>query len=318
MRILGCHLISTLSANQILAGILITSLSASFTFLSRNSERKVTLLRIVAGVSKMRVLLVEGEAVFAKTISLMLQTKTNAIVEIVDTGEETLERVRHYDYDLVVLNLVLPDIEGCEVIRRIRARGQSIPILVLTGFSRPETKVHALSVGADDVMTKPFDTTEMVARIKAIVRRRNGHSQNSIQLGPLCLDTDSRQVSVEGTVLHLTGKEYATLELLVTRCGVVLTKEMFLNHLYGSYDNEPEIKIIDVFVCKLRHKLAQVGAEGLISTVWGRGYVLRAPNATPQVPVRSLESPLPSDALSHDDVGTDPATDKSMCEVAQG
>ena len=134
--------------------------------------------------------------------------------------------------------------------------------------------MRAFAVGADDFITKPFDHAELVARMQAILRRSKGYSEPTLRVGPLQLNLDSREVSVEGKPVHLTGKEYAILELLVLRKGMVLTKDAFLNHLYGGMD-EPEMKIIDVFVCKLRKKLQSAGAGHLISTVWGRGYMLR-------------------------------------------
>ena len=149
-------------------------------------------------------------------------------------------------------------------------------MLILSGLSRPQAKVKGFGLGADDFITKPFDKAELLARIQAVVRRSKGYSQPTLHIGPLQLNLDSREVSVGGRPVHLTGKEYAILELLVLRKGMVLTKETFLNHLYGGMD-EPEMKIIDVFICKLRKKLAQAGADNLIGTVWGRGYMMREP-----------------------------------------
>lgn len=223
----------------------------------------------------MRVLLVEDEVTAAKGIALMLKSG-GAVVDTADTGEEALELVRHYDYDVVILDLMLPDMDGYEVVRRIRNARIEVPVLILSGLSRPQAKVKGLGLGADDFITKPFDKAELLARIQAVVRRSKGYSQPSLRIGPLLLNLDSREVSVDGRSVHLTGKEYAILELLVLRKGMVLTKETFLNHLYGGMD-EPEMKIIDVFICKLRKKLAQAGADNLIGTVWGRGYMLREP-----------------------------------------
>jgi two-component system cell cycle response regulator CtrA len=223
----------------------------------------------------MRVLLVEDEITAARGIALVLKSGT-AVVDLASSGEEALELVRHYDYDIMVLDLMLPDMEGYEVVRRMRLGRNHTPVLVLSGVSRPEAKVKALGLGADDVMSKPFDKAELLARVQAVVRRSKGFSQPRLRVGPMQLNLDSREVTVNGQEVHLTGKEYAILELLVLRKGMVLTKEAFLNHLYGGMD-EPEMKIIDVFVCKLRKKLALAGADSLIGTVWGRGYMIREP-----------------------------------------
>ena len=213
------------------------------------------------------------------------------VVDQADTGEEALELVRHYDYDIVVLDLMLPDMEGYEVVRRMRAARIDTPVMILSGLTRPQAKVKGLGLGADDFITKPFDKAELLARMQAVVRRSKGFSQPTLRIGGLHLNLDSREVRVGGAPVHLTGKEYAILELLVLRKGMVLTKEAFLNHLYGGMD-EPEMKIIDVFICKLRKKLAAAGAHALIGTVWGRGYMIREPveadAALPQMPALAV------------------------------
>jgi two-component system cell cycle response regulator CtrA len=221
----------------------------------------------------MRVLLIEDDLTAARGLSLMLKS-SGAVVDQADTGEEALELARHYDYDIAVLDLMLPDMEGYEVVRRMRLARIETPVLILSGLSRPQAKVKGLAMGADDFITKPFDKAELLARIQAVVRRSKGFSQPVLRIGRMQLNLDSREVTIEGRLVHLTGKEYAILELLVLRKGMVLTKEAFLNHLYGGMD-EPEMKIIDVFVCKLRKKLAQAGVDNLIGTVWGRGYMIR-------------------------------------------
>jgi two-component system cell cycle response regulator CtrA len=225
-----------------------------------------------------RALLVEDDLMAAKGISLMLKSG-GAVVDEVDSGGEALELVRRYDYDIVVLDLMLPDMEGYDVVRRMRAAMIDIPVLILSGLSRPQAKVKGFVAGADDFITKPFDKAELLARIQAIIRRSKGFSQPHIKIGSLDINLESQEVFVNQTRVQLTGKEYAILELLVLRKGIVLTKEIFLNHLYGGMD-EPEIKIIDVFICKLRKKLQNAGITNLIGTVWGRGYVLRDHAAT--------------------------------------
>jgi two-component system cell cycle response regulator CtrA len=227
----------------------------------------------------MRVLLVEDDAATAQGIEMMLRSE-GYVCDATDMGEDGLEIGKLYDYDIIVLDLMLPDIDGYEVLRRLRAARVQTPILILSGLNGLDDKIKGLGVGADDYLTKPFDKRELIARIQAIVRRSKGHSDSLIRTGKLVVNLDTRTVEVDGQPLHLTGKEYGILELLSLRKGTTLTKEMFLNHLYGGMD-EPELKIIDVFVCKLRKKLASAtGGDNYIETVWGRGYVLRDPVET--------------------------------------
>ena len=224
----------------------------------------------------MRVLLVEDDANTAQSIELILKSE-GYIVDTTDLGEDGLEIGKLYDYDIIILDLMLPDIDGYEVLRRLRSSRVNTPILILSGLSELDNKIKGLGFGADDYLTKPFDRRELLARIQAIVRRSKGHSESVIKTGKLTVNLDTRTVEVESQPLHLTGKEYGILELLSLRKGTTLTKEMFLNHLYGGMD-EPELKIIDVFICKLRKKLANASSgKNYIETVWGRGYVLRDP-----------------------------------------
>jgi len=226
----------------------------------------------------MRVLLVEDDSNTAQSIELMLKSE-NFIVDSTDLGEDGLEIGKLYDYDIILLDLMLPDIDGYEVLRRLRSARVNTPILILSGLSELDNKIKGLGFGADDYLTKPFDKRELIARIQAIVRRSKGHSDSVIRTGKLAVNLDARSVEVEGQPLHLTGKEYGIIELLSLRKGTTLTKEMFLNHLYGGVD-EPRFKIIDVFVSKLRKKLvAATGGDSYIETIWGRGYSLRDPIA---------------------------------------
>ncbi len=224
----------------------------------------------------MRVLLVEDDKATAESLELMLKSE-NFVVDATGLGEDGLEIGKIYDYDIIILDLMLPDIDGYEVLRRLRDARVETPILILSGLTELENKVKGLGFGADDYLTKPFHKSELIARVNAIIRRSKGHAQSVIQTGLLKINLDAHTVEVNAKPLHLTGKEYGILELLSLRKGMTLTKEMFLNHLYGGMD-EPELKIIDVFVCKLRKKLSTAtGGENYIETVWGRGYVLRDP-----------------------------------------
>ena len=230
----------------------------------------------------MRVLIVEDDTATSASIELVLKAE-GFICDTTDLGEDGLEIGKLYDYDIIILDLMLPDIDGYEVLRRLRAARVRTPILILSGLGELDHKIKGLGFGADDFLTKPFDKRELVARIHAIIRRAKGHSESIIRTGRFTVNLDTRTVEVDGKPLHLTGKEYGILELLSLRKGTTLTKEMFLNHLYGGMD-EPELKIIDVFVCKLRKKLAQAaGGDNYIETVWGRGYVLKEPdNSSPK------------------------------------
>ena len=224
----------------------------------------------------MRVLLVEDDPTTQRSIELML-THANLNVYCTDSGEEAIDLAKIYDYDLILLDLNLPDMAGHDVLRQMRGARVGTPILILTGEDDTESKIKGFGSGADDYLTKPFHREELVARIHAIIRRSQGHAQSIIRTGRVEVNLDAKTVEVEGRAVHLTGKEYQMLELLSLRKGTTLTKEMFLNHLYGGMD-EPELKIIDVFICKLRKKLADAtGGDSYIDTVWGRGYVLRDP-----------------------------------------
>mmetsp|Transcript_12685 Transcript_12685/g.20189 ORF Transcript_12685/g.20189 Transcript_12685/m.20189 type:complete len:239 (-) Transcript_12685:102-818(-) len=224
----------------------------------------------------MRVLLVEDDPTTSKSIEMML-THANLKVYATDLGEEGIDLAKLYDYDLILLDLGLPDMTGHEVLRQLRTSRIDTPILILSGADDTESKLKGFGYGADDYLTKPFHREELVARIHAIIRRSKGHSQSVIKTGQINVNLDAKTVEVENKPVHLTGKEYQMLELLSLRKGTTLTKEMFLNHLYGGMD-EPELKIIDVFICKLRKKLSEAtGGENYIETVWGRGYVLRDP-----------------------------------------
>jgi len=223
----------------------------------------------------MRVLLIEDDPSTSKSIELMLSAEGFNIYST-DLGEEGIDLGKLYDYDIILLDLNLPDMHGYDVLKKLRISKVTTPILILSGMVELENKVKGLGFGADDYLTKPFYKEELVARIQAIIRRSKGHAESIIRTGKLSVNLDKKTVEIDGQRVHLTGKEYAMLELLSLRKTTTLTKEMFLNHLYGGMD-EPELKIIDVFICKLRKKLASISGENYIETVWGRGYVLRDP-----------------------------------------
>ena len=222
----------------------------------------------------MRVLLIEDDATVAHSIELMLKSE-NFNTYTTDLGEEGVDLGKLYDYDIILLDLNLPDMSGYEVLRSLRVAKIQTPVLVLSGMGSIEDKVKGLGFGADDYLTKPFHKDELIARIHAIVRRSKGHAQSTITIDDLTVDLDEKMASIGAKRVPLTTKEYQMLELMALRKGLTLTKEMFLNHLYGGMD-EPELKIIDVFICKLRKKLANASqGKNYIETVWGRGYVMR-------------------------------------------
>jgi two-component system cell cycle response regulator CtrA len=224
----------------------------------------------------MRVLLIEDDSATAQSIELILKSESFTVYTT-DLGEEGIDLGKIYDYDIILLDLNLPDMSGFEVLRKLRISKVTTPILILSGLAGIEDKIKGLGFGADDYMTKPFHKAELIARIQAIVRRSRGHAQSVISTDDLCVNLDSKTVEINGSRVRVTGKEYLMLELLAMRKGSTLTKEMFLSHLYGGM-YEPEMKIIDVFICKLRKKLSDAsGGKHYIETVWGRGYVMREP-----------------------------------------
>ena len=225
----------------------------------------------------MRVLLIEDDSATAQSIELMLKSQ-NLNVFTTDLGEEGVDLGKIYDYDIILLDLNLPDMSGFEVLRKLRVAKVKTPIGILSGLAGIEDKVNGLGFGADDYITKPFHRDELIARIHAVVRRAQGHAQSIVQTGDLVVNLDAKTVQINGSPVHLTGKEYQMLEILSLRKGTTLTKEMLLNQLYGGMD-EPEIKIIDVFICKLRKKLWDAShGKNYIETVWGSGYILREPS----------------------------------------
>ncbi|WP_406239675.1 response regulator transcription factor [Acetobacter orientalis] len=231
----------------------------------------------------MRILFAEDNQASAKKI-LPALTRAGLVTDIATSGQDTLEMLRNYSYGLAVIELILPDMDGYDIISAARTMKIQTPIIVLSSIDKPHSKIKAFTNGVDDYLTKPFDTDELVARIQAILRRSGGFSSPITQVGNLVMDMNTHAVMVNEQPVHLTGKEFSILELLILRKDIALTKEMFLNHLYGGRD-EPDVKIIDVFICKLRKKLQEAGAGNLISTIWGRGYILTDPknkkNAAP-------------------------------------
>jgi len=232
----------------------------------------------------MRVLLIEDDSTTAQSIELMLKS-ASFVIYTTELGADGVDLSKVYEYDIILLDLNLPDMSGFEVLRSLRASKVETPTLILSGLAGIEDKIKGLGGGADGYMTKPFHKDELVARIHSIVRRYRGHAQSVIEIDDLVINLDNKSVAVNGERVYLTGKEYQMLELLALRKGTTLSKEVFLNNLYGGMD-EPELKIIDVFICKVRKKLANAsGGKDYIETVWGRGYMLRESTGVEQAKI---------------------------------
>jgi two-component system cell cycle response regulator CtrA len=225
----------------------------------------------------MRILLIEDDTSTAKSIELSLAAE-GIVCDIATKGEEGLEFVKIYEYDIIILDMMLPDISGFEILRELRKANVKTPVMILSGLTGSDSKVKGLGIGADDYVTKPFNRGELIARLQAIVRRSKGASSSKLKVGKISLDMETRSAEINGNPFPITSKEYGILELLMLRKGTPIKKETFISHLYGGID-EPEIKIIDVFVCKLRKKIEDAtGGENYIETLWGRGYVIKDPS----------------------------------------
>jgi two-component system, cell cycle response regulator CtrA len=230
----------------------------------------------------MRILIVEDEVNVVNVMEMKLHSAGFTTFST-PSGEEAVGLAKLYDFDLVVLDLNLPDISGLIVLRNLRDAHVKTPVLILSGDESVDKMLRCFGLGADDFLMKPYRGDELIARIKAVILRSNGHASPKVQIGDIMIELETKRVTVAEQELVLTRREYQILELLVMRKGNTVTKEAFLNHLYGGQD-EPDQKIIDVYVCKLRKKIAALTRVGeYIETVWGRGYTLHVPAmAAPQ------------------------------------
>lgn len=224
----------------------------------------------------MKILSLEDDPTTAKTLKIML-THAGMDVFQVDLGEDAIELAKTYDYDLLLFDMDLPDMKGYEALREIRAAGVHTPAMALTGNDSTETKLKFYGFGGDDFLSKPFHREELIARIRAHVRRYRGQMIEEIITGDMCVNLRTQKVEINGSAVHLTSREYKILELMSQNKGRTLTKEVIRGHIYKG-EEEPELKLIDVFICKLRKKLAAAGGQGeYIQTIWGRGYSMTDP-----------------------------------------
>jgi DNA-binding response OmpR family regulator len=221
----------------------------------------------------MRVLLVEDEPEAAQVLAKGLREHAYAVDVAID-GDDAAFRLATTDYDAVILDVGLPGRNGFSVAREVRTAGSAVPILMLTARDAVQSRIDGLDSGADDYLTKPFDFGELLARLRALIRRGiRPPLPEQLSIGPLSLDTRARQVSKHGLVVPLTTREYALLEFLARRVGQVVGRAEISEHVWDeSYD--PVSNVIDVYVQRLRRKLDAPGQDSLISTRRGEGYIL--------------------------------------------
>lgn len=223
----------------------------------------------------MHILIIEDDKITNQNLSLLLK-RERIISESAFSGRDGIELIKLYEYDLIILDLILPDIPGIEILKQIRQQRINTPVLILSALNKIEEKVKCFNAGADDYLTKPYERIELIARIKAIIRRAHGISDAVIHIGKMKIDMNTKTVYIADKLVPLTTKEYALLELLALKRGITVNKETCLNQLYGIMDEPPDSKIIDVFLCKIRRKIKLLNnGEDYIQNIWGRGYILK-------------------------------------------
>jgi len=223
----------------------------------------------------MRVLVVEDDEVLQKQLHDSL-TKKGYAVDVANTGQDALYFGTEYPIDVAIIDLGLPDIPGMDVIRQLRSKDITFPILILTARTRWEDKVEGLEAGADDYLVKPFHTEELLARMNALIRRSVGLATPQLICGPITLDTNAQQVSVEGDAVELTAYEYKMLEYMMLHSGRVISKTELTEHIYDQ-DFDRDSNVIEVFVGRLRKKLDPNDEYKPIETLRGRGYRFSIP-----------------------------------------
>lgn len=218
----------------------------------------------------MRILITEDDAALAEALQFSLK-QSGYVVDWVNNGAAADEALKGNVFGLLILDLGLPKLDGFEVLRRLRHRNSGLPVLILSGLEKPETKVLGLDLGADDYLVKPFSLNELQARVRALLRRGQGSATALVTYGGLSFDTVGRVASIDGRALTLSVQETGVLETLLARFGRVVSKEQLVDQLY-SYDKEVSHNAIEVYVHRLRKKLAGVGVT--VRTLYGRGYLL--------------------------------------------
>ncbi len=226
----------------------------------------------------MRALIIEDEARLARNIGRMLRDQAGYAVDISGDGEDGLHMARTNPYDLIVLDLLLPKLDGLALLSRLRQEGNQTPVLILTSLSQTQDVVAGLNAGSDDYLTKPFDAAELLARCKALVRRSYGSADPHIRVADLTIDTLARQVTRGQRRLVLPPMEYRLLEYLALRKNQVVSKTEILEHLY-EFNWERFSNVVEVYISSLRRKIDHDAESKLIVTVRGMGYMLQEPQA---------------------------------------
>ena len=221
----------------------------------------------------MRVLIIEDEATLRQQLESRLQ-KEGYAVDVASDGEDGLYHAEEYPIDAAIIDIGLPKLSGLEVIQRLREVGKTFPILILTARGRWQEKVEGLESGADDYLTKPFEVEELLARLRALMRRAAGQSTPLIQCGPIALDTSAQSVSVNEHAVSLTAYEYKVLEYLILHQGDVISKSVLTDHIYAQ-DHDRDSNVIEVFIKRLRQKLDPDHSIQPIETLRGRGYRIK-------------------------------------------
>ena len=221
----------------------------------------------------MKILLAEDEVDLNNVVTRYLKKNGYSVDSVLD-GEEALDYLEYSEYDLVILDIMMPKVDGFEVIKKLRNKGNHTSILMLTARDNADDKVKGLDLGADDYIVKPFDFNELLARIRAVVRRKYGNSSNKLVIGDLILDTSEKSVTRAGKQIELTGKEYEVLEYLMQSKNRILSREQIKEHVW-DFDYEGDSNIIDVLIKNIRKKIDVEDGKQIIYTKRGLGYVIK-------------------------------------------